>query len=158
MFLDYFTVTPIKQKVQKEAVLHFCYQLFRFASSESCFFFFFFSLKNWVWLLEYATRCQPFFTFSHHPIMGSNIDGFSVQYWWAFIIWIHFYQRAYSGLTISLYSPPFCVPRQWSEPMAWSWMGGASEWIIPLLNVPIPLHQESTWADLHSKISICVKS
>lgn len=31
--------------------------------------------------------------------------------------------------------------------MAWSWMGDASEWIIPLPNVPIPPHQESTWAD-----------
>lgn len=31
--------------------------------------------------------------------------------------------------------------------MAWSWMGGASEWTIPLPNVPIPQHQESTWAD-----------
>lgn len=150
MFLDYFTVTPMKPKVQKEGVLHFCYQLFRFASSERFFFFF---LKDWVWLLEYATRCQPFFKFSHHPIMGSNIDSFMGLHYLN-----TFYQRAYSGLTISLYSPPFCVPRQWSEPMAWSWMGGASEWIIPLLNVPIPLRQESTWADLHSKISICIKS
>lgn len=31
--------------------------------------------------------------------------------------------------------------------MAWSWTGGALEWIIPLLNVLIPPHQESTWAD-----------
>lgn len=31
--------------------------------------------------------------------------------------------------------------------MAWSWMGGASEWITPSPNVPIPPHQESTWAD-----------
>lgn len=37
--------------------------------------------------------------------------------------------------------------RQWSEPMAWSWMGGASEWIILLPNDLIPPHQESTWAD-----------
>lgn len=38
--------------------------------------------------------------------------------------------------------------------MAWSWMGGASEWIIPLLNVPIPLRQESTWADLHTMVVV----
>lgn len=40
--------------------------------------------------------------------------------------------------------------------MAWSWMGGVSEWIIPLLNVPIPLRQESTWADLHTMVVVVV--
>lgn len=43
--------------------------------------------------------------------------------------------------------------RQWSEPMAWSWTGGASEWIIPSLNVLIPPHQESTWADQRTMVA-----
>lgn len=30
--------------------------------------------------------------------------------------------------------------------MAWNWMVGESEWIIPSPNVHIPPHQESTWA------------
>lgn len=30
--------------------------------------------------------------------------------------------------------------------MAWSWMEGELEWIIPSPNVHIPPHQESTWA------------
>lgn len=38
------------------------------------------------------------------------------------------------------------LKRQWSEPTAWSWTGDASEWIIPLPNVPIPPHQEYIWA------------
>lgn len=42
--------------------------------------------------------------------------------------------------------------------MAWSWTGGASEWIIPLPNVPIPPHPEFTWDDQLSKINTSVRS
>ncbi len=35
--------------------------------------------------------------------------------------------------------------------MAWSWMEGASGWIIPSPNVHTHPHQASTWVDPHSE-------
>lgn len=35
--------------------------------------------------------------------------------------------------------------------MAWSWMEGASGWIIPSPNVHTHLHQASTWVGPHSE-------
>ncbi|XP_016419076.1 uncharacterized protein LOC107748675 isoform X5 [Sinocyclocheilus rhinocerous] len=41
------------------------------------------------------------------------------------------------------------TPGQWSGLMAWSWMEGASGWIIPSPNVHTPPHQASTWVGPH---------
>lgn len=40
--------------------------------------------------------------------------------------------------------------------MVWSWTGGASEWITPSPNGPIPPHQESTWADQLTMVEVVV--